>query len=366
MIQDKQNHGGGGEILSLSGSVAIQGGVNWIDWMKALGMYLIIWGHLSPTHIEDFIYSFNVPSFFVISGFLFKEVDWRTFWHKNLRGLIIPYVILCISIILFFGAVKLYMGDMDAYYIPFSILACLIGDQDGIGCGFGCQALWFVYTLFLIKVVANAVKDRWDWQCVIIVYCLVTASFLKTYNIQLFSSYIDVLLSYPFFIAGFYIAKRKLLNVELAQDFIRDRRHKALCIVLSVLSIIALFFIAHYNGQVRMYNADYGNNLILFLLGGCIGTAFLAVLSILLKALNLPKMSNRGSRLDTIVSTHSKGSIITLAWQIFFLLIAKNTIGEIRHNDVISLLVALCIYFAFVPIIKFVNAYMPIISGYRR
>lgn len=364
MIQDKQNHGGGGEILSLSGSVAIRGGVNWIDWMKALGMFLIIWGHLSPTNLEDFIYSFNVPSFFVISGFLFKEVDWRTFWHKNLKGLIIPYVLLCISIILFFGAVKLYMGDMDSYYISFSLLACLIGDQDGIGCGFGCQALWFVYTLFLIKVVVNAVKDRWHWQFVIIICCLVAAFFLKLYNIQLFSSYIDVLLSYPFFIMGFYIAKRKLLNVELAQEFIRYKRHKALCIVMLLLSIIALFFIAHCNGQVRMYNADYGNNLILFILDGCIGTALLAVMSLLLGAWDMPKMLKR--LLGNMISTHSKGSIITLAWQIFFLLIAKNIIGENRHDDVISFLLALCIYLAFIPIIKFVNAYMPIISGYRR
>lgn len=42
----------------------------WVDWMKVIGMFLIIWGHLFPKHSCDFIYSFNVPLFFCISGFL--------------------------------------------------------------------------------------------------------------------------------------------------------------------------------------------------------------------------------------------------------------------------------------------------------
>lgn len=42
----------------------------WVDWMKVIGMFLIIWGHLFPKHSYDFIYSFNVPLFFCISGFL--------------------------------------------------------------------------------------------------------------------------------------------------------------------------------------------------------------------------------------------------------------------------------------------------------
>lgn len=58
--------------------------VNYIDWMKALGMFFIIWGHLNPEYIKDCIYTFSVPSFFVISGFLFKPSDWQTFCKKKL------------------------------------------------------------------------------------------------------------------------------------------------------------------------------------------------------------------------------------------------------------------------------------------
>lgn len=42
----------------------------WIDWMKLIGMLFIVWGHFFPTHASNWIYAFNVPLFFCISGSL--------------------------------------------------------------------------------------------------------------------------------------------------------------------------------------------------------------------------------------------------------------------------------------------------------
>lgn len=84
--------------------------------MKVLGMFLIIWGHLSPDYLKDCIYMFNVPSFFIISGFLFKSSDWKTFVKKNIQGLVVPYIFLTLSIILFFVVVKLYFDGFCSNY----------------------------------------------------------------------------------------------------------------------------------------------------------------------------------------------------------------------------------------------------------
>ena len=65
-----------------------------VDWMKVIGMYAIILGHFAPPILQYITYSFSVQLFFFISGFLFhKENDNRVFWEKNLRLLIIPYLI---------------------------------------------------------------------------------------------------------------------------------------------------------------------------------------------------------------------------------------------------------------------------------
>lgn len=254
------------------------GGGNWIDWMKALGMFFIVWGHLSPEHLKDVIYAFNVPCFFIISGFLFKDKDWSTFWKKNIKGLVVPYALLCATVIAFFAAVKLYFGGMEVTYLPLSILACLIGDQNGIGCGVGCQALWFVYTLFISKIVANAVRNNWSWQCVIVVGSMIVAYCLKRLNLQLFSSYVDFVLAYPFFLIGYYIAKNKHLDVVSVSKFVKERRTVWIYLSLAIC-MATLFVIGNYNGMVRMYNADYGKNLVLLLFGGCIGTVSLAIIS---------------------------------------------------------------------------------------
>lgn len=48
----------------------------WIDWMKVLGMLFIVWGHSSPKICSDFIYTFSVPLFFIMAGYLSRcKVD---------------------------------------------------------------------------------------------------------------------------------------------------------------------------------------------------------------------------------------------------------------------------------------------------
>ena len=56
--------------------------MNWIDWLKSNGMFLIVFGHTFPPY-NKYIYAFSVPLFFIMSGFLTKqESDNNIFWKK--------------------------------------------------------------------------------------------------------------------------------------------------------------------------------------------------------------------------------------------------------------------------------------------
>ena len=82
----------------------------WVDWAKALGMYTIIYGHCFPETMSNFIYAFNVPVFFIISGYLCKkEQNFSTCWNKTLHNLIIPYYIL--AFIKVAGAIFKHLDD---------------------------------------------------------------------------------------------------------------------------------------------------------------------------------------------------------------------------------------------------------------
>lgn len=66
----------------------------WLDWMKALAILSIVWGHFfSEGHL--YLYVFSVQVFCVISGFLYKKSpDWRTCLTKCFWQLFVPTVIM--------------------------------------------------------------------------------------------------------------------------------------------------------------------------------------------------------------------------------------------------------------------------------
>ena len=60
--------------------------IAWIDWAKAIGILLVLWG--------QWIYSFHIPLFFFISGYLAKnsyQLPFKAFAKKYARSLVIPY-----------------------------------------------------------------------------------------------------------------------------------------------------------------------------------------------------------------------------------------------------------------------------------
>ena len=48
----------------------------WIDLAKVIGIFLVIYGHgnLANQHIKEFIYTFHMPLFFVLSGLIYNPI----------------------------------------------------------------------------------------------------------------------------------------------------------------------------------------------------------------------------------------------------------------------------------------------------
>lgn len=79
-------------------SYRIQG----IDLCKGIGILLVMLGHFMPNSIFTalFIYTFHIPLFFVISGFLFKgNYTIGSFVKKRTKSLVIPYFIYGVPIL---------------------------------------------------------------------------------------------------------------------------------------------------------------------------------------------------------------------------------------------------------------------------
>ena len=68
--------------------------VLWIDWIKIIGIYLIVLGHMSAPG-NDFIYVFHVPLFFITSGYLAQKSRFllKVCVSKMYMRLIIPSIV---------------------------------------------------------------------------------------------------------------------------------------------------------------------------------------------------------------------------------------------------------------------------------
>lgn len=160
--------------------------LDWVDRLKGLLIILVVAGHAvgSAEHFTDgvtrdilhfsfkAIYLFHMPAFFVLAGFLFREMPWREFLRRKFRRLVVPYLIFgIISIVIFIGMVGWFSpaGSTDSYYrndyaaitwwqMAGSLLygASLPG-TDGFRCN---SVLWFLPCLFTCNVLLR-VLTKW-------------------------------------------------------------------------------------------------------------------------------------------------------------------------------------------------------------
>lgn len=175
----------------------------WIDYVKVLGMVLIVWGHCSPSHLSAFVYAFDVPLFFWVSGYLTKNkvLLWRDFTRKTFLALVVPMVLICLIALLF----SALLGRSQWSNFPMSLLLVLSGfhSWDGLP---GCGAMWFVYSLVIIRVVHNMTAGKYKIQLLVSVFFLIACAFISKQEMGIGNAWVDVLMAYPFFFLGNWCA----------------------------------------------------------------------------------------------------------------------------------------------------------------
>ena len=172
----------------------------WIDWMKVIGMYFIIAGHIFPLG-HEYIYVFSVPLFFVISGYLgHRETSNKLFWQKLFRNLILPCIVILLLLHIEQILAQIRIGTFAWTNVSTHIFNCLIGslalhtDAGGIG------ICWFIYTLALCKIIQQFLsKNEWA-NVVILSVCVVLAIWYNVSDLHLCNSWANATLAYPFYV----------------------------------------------------------------------------------------------------------------------------------------------------------------------
>ena len=212
-----------------------------IDVCKGLGIILVVFGHaLKQTGdtntvfqiLLSFIYSFHMPLFFMVSGFVSKKILEFTANGERMKyiksravRLLVPYF----AVGLFYMPIKFVLSRFAVKPYDFSnAWKILIGENPN-------TVLWFLYTLFWVSVVSTFVIKKQNLNHMMIICGVVS---LTAYLVQ---SPVEFPKYWFFFVAGMYLR----INYE---QIISRLRGKNLALVTTVFAIanVILYVTGNY------------------------------------------------------------------------------------------------------------------------
>ena len=172
-----------------------------IDWLKAFAIVLVVVGHAIQYSLgRDFdsniifrgIYSFHMPLFIFVSGYLISPGKKVGFLWKQFKLLMIPFLVWMVLYAFYYRRLDLQIGHwsiLPVYYLD-------IFKSPGRG------GLWFLWALYLIDVVYFFLRQSryfYSLSIVLVVLLHVGSSFYPVLGSCGLGS---LMFYYPFFLLG--------------------------------------------------------------------------------------------------------------------------------------------------------------------
>lgn len=141
--------------------------INWIDMAKGYGILGVIIGHISTPGITVWIYTFHIPLFFFMSGFLFNtNYSLVVFLNRKIKALLIPYF--CLAILIVFHELLFNRGfcwgGIELYE---EIVKVIVQER--------YSPLWFIASLFwanFLYYIINKIIEGYLIKTVLVIILL--------------------------------------------------------------------------------------------------------------------------------------------------------------------------------------------------
>lgn len=219
--------------------------IDWIDITKGIGIFLVMLGHTGlPEVFRAWIYSFHMPMFFLISGYLFKIRTQKECIKRSINLLIIPYLAYSMLFILI---------DFILFNNSHEVLNGLVNTFIGKG---SFSVLWFFIALFWVEIFFNYIMKRFDKRKSVKLIVMITLigyifSIIQFSNYNLY--YLNTAsVSISFFTIGYFIKNN---NINFYNYFSK----KIMLIIFCVLNLIS-FYINYkiFNRRIDLSDAFFG------------------------------------------------------------------------------------------------------------
>lgn len=247
--------------------------LNFIDVAKGIGIILVVLGHCLAYENQNklfmMIYSFHMPFFFFLSGFLFKDKSYETYLSGKLKTLLFPMIFFQALNIISYGFLFLLGFEKLHDTIAFS--------------GF-----WFLGTLLYVSclyyMLSKKFFSNFRRRNVIVLTSASIAMIFGLIYAKGISDQPNQLIATSFVAFSFY-ALGHICNTNQSLQNLVLQSSKPMRVFFAIGSI-ALFILLAYlvgftNRNVDMNTSRYGNSLF-FILNALVGisAAFLASVAI--------------------------------------------------------------------------------------
>lgn len=244
--------------------LAVRCRIPWVDTAKGLGVILVFWGHLLyggsaiGGMINRAIYSFHMPMFFILSGYVLKDDNCPvlSFVKAKFKRILLP------ALFFYILSYPIYVIGLDSgssfksiIYQTFYVTgSCAYNDP-----------IWFFICLFQVLCLWKLFRLNKAGLSILIAVtfgCFLCSFLMSIINIKWFSLFgvNKAVLGLGFLCIGNVLEK------------FRYGYNKKKSLILGLLSVsLWLLFGVVLNGKVSMYGANY-DNFLYFILSGIFGS----------------------------------------------------------------------------------------------
>ena len=243
--------------------------IEYIDLAKAIGIIFVIVGHIvsSDTVAKNVIYSFHMPLFFILSGFLltireyYSKETWKMLIIKKARGLLLPYII--------WGLIYSAFSFKHSVFILYGTRETLINAES-------LTSLWFLPVMFLAFLLSELILQiagKSEKPNLVIATGIIGTAVIG-FLIPHYPKYGD-----PWGIDIAFIATSFMLIGFFLRKGIKKLTNKTAQLTVLITSLLLFIVLVRYSdssvGYVLMANAVYGNAFVFF---GCALSGSIAVI----------------------------------------------------------------------------------------
>lgn len=322
----------------------------WVDLAKSFGLFLVFLGHTlyGGSHFADMInraiYSFHMPMFFILSGYVTKP-ETNMFWQyvkKKFNRIVLPALILYVLVLPVF--LFLFIDTSNLSFYSFVIRFFYIKGE----C-LGNKPVWFFFCLFQIYIlikILNLPNAKMGGVFLVFVISLLLSFLINVSGVEYFKflGFDKFVLGLFFYLFGMILKKTKYNNYIFRIGLI----------LLPIWVITGVFL----NTKVRMYDMYLGN-FWLFIVSGITGSLcffslskifeFLKDTSIVIVIMKYAKWT------VFIVSSHY---VLTFMFRLLFekLLLLNTLVYDISSFCFVT--ISLVLYY---PLCKWLEKHFPIL-----